>query len=434
MAENAGIQLARTRGDDGHCLRLSFAPICIACALYLAFGLVAGNVLATGQAEPLRWLSASIHFAAALAFLLKGKPARWRSLVAAALLSSLAVQLFCGVAGGYWNIGHAALLGLINAVLLIAFSVVFQWQRLAPLLLGLALLGGLLLPARLYFWPLEPVTPINRGSDKRLTIVTSLPVGPFGQVNLEASFEKPAHPTHTSLSRFFIVDYADSLQERPRGRLLLAHPRALHPADLAAIDSWIRAGGEAVILADPLLAWSSELSPADARRPPVTSLLDPLLTHWGLRLEPADREDAGVVQRRLANGRLLAMIAAGHFTGSGKPCRLEEQGLIARCRLGRGNALLLADADMLQPALWMGGDGNWPAVDRDRLSDNMVLLFHWLGESEEDLPPRTGWILNNSDVCYGLTAAAMPLLLIGFLYFPLGRFRTRSGRNWESTH
>jgi hypothetical protein len=42
-----------------------------------------------------------------------------------------------------------------------------------------------------------------------------------------------------------------------RGRLLfLAQPQRLAPAELSALDAWIRSGGRALILADAPAAWS----------------------------------------------------------------------------------------------------------------------------------------------------------------------------------
>lgn len=401
-----------------------------ACVLYLLLGLISGHVLATGQAEPLRWLSASLYFTAVLAWAMR-RSGTVRRDVEAALLSGLAVGIFCGVAGRYWNFGHAALLAFTNLVLLFLFRQLFGWKRGAPFLLGLVLLAGLLLPQWIYWKPLQPPSSVPRSAGGELTILTSLPIGPFGEGNVNATLSKPVHPAFARLSRSFTVHFADSLETAPRGRLLLAHPRALHPADLAAIDTWVRQGGKAVILADPLLAWPSDLSPSDSRRPPITSLLDPLLTHWGLRLQPAG-EAMGVVQQRLANGRLLAMISPGHFTftgtGTGPDCRLEEQGVIADCRIGDGRAFLVADADMLHPTLWLGGNGNWPAIDRDRPSDNMLLLLQWLGTREENVSPRTGWILANRDICYGLLAAIAAILLAGLAGNRVGRDGNRRER------
>lgn len=409
----------------------------LVCGLYLPLGLFTGQVLATGQAEPLRWLSASPYLAAASAWIIgsaRGKGAAgpatirqaWPVLIAT--LSALSVFLFCGMAGHAWVPLHALWLALVNFLLLILFHILFGWRR-SRLLLAVAIIVALLLPARLYLWPLEGKDDGGRAREE-LIIISALPIGPFSGGNVQPVFNGAAaqEPVANWLSRHFRLQFRDSFEGAGRERLLLAHPRALHPADYAAIDAWVRAGGRAVVLADPLLAWTGDHPPGDPHQPPVTSLLDPLLTHWGLRLEPALDDGGRIFQRRLASGRLLATVTPGRFTSSGPGCVLEEQGLIARCRIGKGRALLLADADLLHPAFWMGENGNGATLDRDRLSDNMPVLAGWLGVPDRALPPRTGWILSHPDIGYGLLAGLVPLLVAMIAGVAMGRLGKRPGK------
>src|SRR3546814_20851510 len=79
------------------------------------------------------------------------------------------------------------------------------------------------------------------------------------------------------------VQLVDSLADHvpPSGAaLLLAHPPALAPRDLVAVDAFVRGGGRAVILADALSGWPARHPLGDPRNPPVTSLLTPLLDPW----------------------------------------------------------------------------------------------------------------------------------------------------------
>src|SRR3546814_11525492 len=69
--------------------------------------------------------------------------------------------------------------------------------------------------------------------------------------------------------------------------LILAQPRALTPVELLVVDEGVRAGGRALLFADPALHWAGELPP-HLPRPPRTSLIRPLLSHSGLELLPGE--------------------------------------------------------------------------------------------------------------------------------------------------
>lgn len=172
-------------------------------------------------------------------------------------------------------------------------------------------------------------------------------------------------------------DALDDGDLRPEDRLLLAHPRALPPGTLVEIDRFVRAGGKAVVLADGLSAWPSPHPLGDPRNPPITSLLTPLLAHWGVELAAPDPASvaAGSVDISVA-GRRLALHSPGHFTLLSPECRAQAglaQGkpVLVRCALGRGEALILADADLLFAPLWQA---NPPWALHLRPADNMVWL------------------------------------------------------------
>ena len=169
----------------------------------------------------------------------------------------------------------------------------------------------------------------------------------------------------------------------PNDRLLLAHPLALQPETLVEVDRFVRAGGRAVILADGLSSWPPPYPLGDRRNPPVTSLLTPLLDHWGVRLDApipggANSEAVTIVHQ----SHHLALHSPGHFAQLPGNCRgagrlPDSRPTIATCRIGQGTAVLLADADMLFDPLWRP-EPLWAA--HLRRSDNVEWLAGQLNE------------------------------------------------------
>jgi hypothetical protein len=131
-------------------------------------------------------------------------------------------------------------------------------------------------------------------------------------------------------------------------RLLLAQPRMLSPAENVALDVWLRQGGRLLLFADPLLTGESRYGIGDKRRPQDVALLSPILSHWGLQLR--FDEDQPVGERLAEVGEIKMPIdAAGRFSyrPADEPdtsCIPRSGGLIAECTIGRGRALVVADA------------------------------------------------------------------------------------------
>ncbi len=228
--------------------------------------------------------------------------------------------------------------------------------------------------------------------------------------------------TLAELERGFAVDRLDVLSAATLAQhsiLLLAQPRLLAPEELVALDEWVRRGGRAVVLADPLLIWPSDLPVGDRRRPPATSLLDPLLTHWGLRLEAA--ESSSLQRRFLGGARLLVVQGASQFTV--KPSRFArcdrvKDGLTVACRIDRGQVRLVADADLLDERLWLSEDGR-------RTSDNMAVVIQWLHQPLASVTSwRTApvWVRSAQDLKAGLRWA----LLVAFLWSAAGAVLLRA--------
>jgi hypothetical protein len=201
--------------------------------------------------------------------------------------------------------------------------------------------------------------PAPDGPKPTLGLMTTLPLQ-WSEGGVEADLAEDAqpHPAFARLSESYDVQPLDDVRDLAERRmLLLAQPRAFSPAELVQLDSWVRKGGRILILADPALQWGSLYPLGDKRRPLFTSMLSPLFTHWGLELvlpiadaEPmAIRKIGKLSIRTQTPGEWLEI----NRDGSAR-CALAEGGLLADCKIGKGRALLIADADLLDTAYWEG--------------------------------------------------------------------------------
>ena len=149
------------------------------------------------------------------------------------------------------------------------------------------------------------------------------------------------------------------------GLLVMAQPRALAPQENVALDDWVRRGGRLLLFADPLLTEESAFAFGDRRRPQDVVLLSPILARWGLRLEFDEGQPPG---ERLADldGVTLPVNLPGQFqiTVPGRGCTLHAAGIAARCRIGKGRVLVLADAALLEKERNSGSDGHRQVLDR----------------------------------------------------------------------
>ena len=193
--------------------------------------------------------------------------------------------------------------------------------------------------------PREPVPPPPRPPGERpaLLLLTSLPLL-FGD---DFSLRQTGSPAARALSaRYRMVPISVAApSELAKGRLLLmAQPRAQPAEDLVALDQWVRGGGRVLLLADPMLEWPSELALGDPARPPPMFMDTGLRAHWGLRLEPAE-------QRVPSTGKLggfdVVTLSPGRLSGA---CGISKDRLVARCAIGRGRAVVVADSDLLDVA------------------------------------------------------------------------------------
>lgn len=174
----------------------------------------------------------------------------------------------------------------------------------------------------------EEVTPRPPEQRPTLALLTSLPLV-FGE---SFGLDGGGSPALTRIElRYNVVPIgvADAKSLANRKLLLMAHPRAQPAEVLVDLDQWVRQGGRVLLLADPKLDWPSELPLGDKLRPAPAFADTGLLKHWGLKLAgPAAGETAG------------RLIGREH-------CQMTDDGVVARCRIGRGNATIIGDADFI---------------------------------------------------------------------------------------
>jgi hypothetical protein len=389
-------------------------------AAELGLGLLFG-FFALGRAEALLFLALRPWLLIGAAAAIARRPLRIRAFFYASslVLATLSESLFLfalGAENPWPEAGRGSVAGTMAAIA--ADAVVQLGRRTLPrfgrLVAAAGLFALLLMPGSL-----RPYEAMVLGTGDRewavrqdLMLMSALPLewgekGPFDPASRAAAI-------HASLAKEFVLRPLDVLDDKSlaSGRLLLlAQPRGLAPAELVALDAWVRRGGKALILTDPALHWPSELPLGDIRRPPAIGLLGPLLTHWGLGLEQP-RERRAVVRSSGPHERRLAMFAPGRFVKTGGNCKVEPPGHLARCRLGKGEATLVADADLMHDRLWVapGDDG---AERHARISDNPLLVADWLDElrgvERERAAAPVQWIAPGRNSMTAFLLALLPL-------------------------
>lgn len=183
-----------------------------------------------------------------------------------------------------------------------------------------------------------------------LALLTSVPLV-FGE---SFSLQSGGSPALTRLEQRYKVvpvGIADAASLKGQRLLLMAHPRAQPAEALVQLDGWVRGGGHVLLLADPRLDWPSDRPLGDKLRPPPAFADTGLLAHWGLSLNAPDPDGSA---------------SAGTLAGGGE-CKVRKDGLVARCRIGRGAATVIADADFLNAAEPSASGLDLLVVELDRL-------------------------------------------------------------------
>ena len=185
----------------------------------------------------------------------------------------------------------------------------------------------------------QPLPPSPLAKRPTLLLLTSLPLVFGEQFSLEGG--SPALKALESRYRVVPISVTDE-RDLSKGRLLLmAHPLAQPAENLVALDGWVRRGGRVLLLADPMLEWPSERPLGDPLRPPSMFMDTGLLGHWGLRLDAPD--ERGPAARKLGDFE-VATDSPGLLYGG---CEISGDRLVAHCRIGKGEATIVADADLL---------------------------------------------------------------------------------------
>lgn len=193
--------------------------------------------------------------------------------------------------------------------------------------------------------------------DKRaLGLFTSLPIywNEPASVSEALDGEGSAHWVRTRLEREYRLvplDTLDGGELASLAELVMAQPRPLAPRENVALDTWVRDGGRLLLFADPLLTEESRFMLGDKRRPQDVVLISPILTRWGLELTFDDSQPDA---ERVVRYRSAAL--PEHLAGRLRPlkpgapatCVLAADGLVAECAIGKGRAVIVADAAMLE--------------------------------------------------------------------------------------
>jgi len=150
--------------------------------------------------------------------------------------------------------------------------------------------------------------------------------------------------------------------------LLLAQPRALSPHENVALDRWVRAGGHALLFADPMLTAHSRFAIGDRRRPQDVALLSPILGRWGLEMRYDPAQDAAERMIATDHAALPVRLAGTLHPVDGYPtaqekCWIAYDRVFARCEIGRGRVTVIADAAVLEEAEGAALDARKDALD-----------------------------------------------------------------------
>ena len=201
-----------------------------------------------------------------------------------------------------------------------------------------------------------------------LFLMTSLPLvwGDAQDIEAVIAGKSEPHPFYVELQKSYNILPVDSLLEgdvlktKNPDILLLVQNRPLAPEELVALDEWVRKGGRALIMADPLLRMESGYAIGDKRRPEGVSLMTPLFNRWGLDFT-FDEDDAGLVDIKAGEFNVRSVAVGGFSLKSQQQadiavCNISGVAMLARCQIGEGRATLIADADLLDAKLLSQSD------------------------------------------------------------------------------
>jgi hypothetical protein len=202
---------------------------------------------------------------------------------------------------------------------------------------------------------LRRAEPITVGPKPTLLLLTSLPL----IFNEEFSLQGGGSPALKALAaRYKVTPISTTNAKELDGHklLLMAHPLAQTAENLVDLDDWVRRGGRVLLLADPRLDWPSSRPLGDPLRPPPMFMDTGLLAHWGLTLDAPT--ELGPKMEKLGGYEVMT-VSPGVLSGH---CAIDDDGLVAHCRIGKGRATVIADADLLNVAALPGAEHNLDAI------------------------------------------------------------------------
>ncbi|MDE1466958.1 Gldg family protein [Aurantiacibacter sp. D1-12] len=176
------------------------------------------------------------------------------------------------------------------------------------------------------------------------------------------------------------LDYLGAEALAPFDMLLMAQPRGLTGEENVALDAWVRGGGRLLLFADPMMTGESRFGIGDRRRPQDVALLSPILAHWGLELQFDELQGEGLTTVEFIGtgvpvnmrGRIVAREGA---TG----CLFHADNVIAQCKFGAGEVLVVADAALTDLA------GPYPGAE-EALQALLVQAFPEFGDNAGEQP------------------------------------------------
>ncbi|MDJ0641853.1 MAG: hypothetical protein QNJ15_03460 [Erythrobacter sp.] len=201
------------------------------------------------------------------------------------------------------------------------------------------------------YWSLEAdISELAQGNGEK----------PWQRVLLERQFELVPLDTLSSI-RGLSPDDPETDPLEGLERIAIIQPRGLSAADNAALDEWVKAGGQLLILLDPQLTGDYHLALGDPRRPVDMALQPPVIPRWGVvgAYSPALQDVRNI---ELAGGNIPVWMGSelrGITVASGlNGCEIHESRLISRCEsVGEGTVTFLGDAAVFEHPELAGEDG-----------------------------------------------------------------------------
>ncbi|MDG6077646.1 ABC transporter [Erythrobacter litoralis] len=196
----------------------------------------------------------------------------------------------------------------------------------------------------------------TKGAGKpELGLFTTLPIywSEASDITALLAADGPRPWVREAIEQNFVIaplDVFDAEALSHLDRIVLAQPRPLAPAENVALDQWVREGGRTLMFADPMLHQHSIYPIGDKRRPQDVVLISPILARWGLGLQfdESQSEDERLLGNEAAP---VPVTMAGELItvdgGFESECTITQDRLIARCNIGKGIAVIVADADLL---------------------------------------------------------------------------------------